>query len=49
LTGSTTTTRGKRVVASGNPETNNPATGAAFVGGKRGIDILHDPEYRNLV
>jgi malate dehydrogenase (oxaloacetate-decarboxylating)(NADP+) len=40
---STTTARGKRGAASTNPEQNNPAAGAASVGGKRGIDILHDP------
>ncbi len=40
---STTTARGKRGAASTNPEKNKPAGDSASVGGKRGIDILHDP------
>ena len=39
----TTSVRGKRSTETTNPEKKNPAAGAASLGGKRGIDILHDP------
>src|SRR5690348_6380781 len=41
--GKTTTVRGKRASAPAGPEGKNPPAPAASVGGKRGIDILHDP------
>ena len=34
---------GKRGTETANPERKNPAADAASVGGKRGIDLLHDP------
>src|SRR5712671_3099112 len=39
----TTSVRGKRGTETTNPEKKKPAAVATSVGGKRGIDILHDP------
>jgi malate dehydrogenase (oxaloacetate-decarboxylating)(NADP+) len=39
----TTTVRGKRASETTVPNGNGPAVNAATVGGKRGIDVLHDP------
>jgi malate dehydrogenase (oxaloacetate-decarboxylating)(NADP+) len=39
----TTTFRGKRASETTVPNGNGPAVNAATVGGKRGIDVLHDP------
>src|SRR5438270_944857 len=39
----TVTVRGKRASETTGPEGNNPAANAASLGGKRGIDLLHDP------
>src|SRR5262249_19640080 len=39
----TTSVRGKRASETTVPKGNGPAVTAATVGGKRGIDILHDP------
>src|ERR1700740_1159826 len=41
--GNTTTRRDKRASATTGPEGSSPVANAASVGGKRGIDILHDP------
>src|SRR3984893_2848305 len=39
----TTAVLSKRGTETTNPEKKNPAAGAAAAGGKRGIDLLHDP------
>ena len=39
----TTSVRDRRGTETANPEKRNPAADAASVGGKRGIDLLHDP------
>ncbi len=41
--GKTPTLRGKRASKTTGPDGNNPAANAASAGGKRGIDLLHDP------
>src|SRR4051794_10556138 len=40
---SATSVRDKRSTDTTNPEKKNPETLATAVGGKRGIDLLHDP------